>query len=132
MSFELKFLCGDMFPCEESKTVSVCPYPEICPYPGKRDHPSFVNISLTLVIDTSMEISSRVLQHRNPRIWFSFKKNVGIEFWLLFWLLKCWNHLNFVNVSPTLVIGTWLDRFSRALLHGNPPKNYSLFKKCLP
>ena len=43
-----------MFPCEDSKTLSVCPYPE------KRNHPSFVNISPTLVIDTSMERSSRV------------------------------------------------------------------------
>ena len=46
-----------MFPYEDSKTVSVCPYPE------KRNHLSFVNISPTLVIDTSMERSSRVLHH---------------------------------------------------------------------
>ena len=44
-----------MFPCEDSKTLSVCPYPE------KRNHPSFVNVSSTLVIDTSMKMSSRVL-----------------------------------------------------------------------
>ena len=50
-----------MFPCEDSKTVSVCPYPE------ERNHPSFVNISPALVIDTSMERSSRVLQHGNPK-----------------------------------------------------------------
>ena len=43
-----------MFPYEDSKTLSVCPYPE------KRNHPGFVNISPTLVIDTSMERSSRV------------------------------------------------------------------------
>ena len=55
-----------MFPCEDSKTVSVCPYPE------KRNRPGFVNISPTLVIDTSMERSSRVLQHGNP-IFFSIK-----------------------------------------------------------
>ena len=41
-----------MFPCEDSKTASVCPYPE------KINHHSFVNISPTLVIDTSMERSS--------------------------------------------------------------------------
>ena len=57
-----------MFPCEDSKTVSVCPYPE------KRSHLSFVNISPTLVIDTSMERSSRVLHHGNPKNWFSFVK----------------------------------------------------------
>ena len=37
---------------------------------AKTNHPSFANISLTVVIDTSMERSSRVLQHRNPKIWF--------------------------------------------------------------
>ena len=36
---------------EDSEIASVCPYLEICP---------------TLVIDTSMERSSRVLQHGNP------------------------------------------------------------------
>ena len=51
------FLCADMFPYEDSKTVSVCPYPE------KRNRPGFVNISPTLVIDTSMEMCSWVLQH---------------------------------------------------------------------
>ena len=50
-----------MFPCEDSKTVSVCPYPE------KINHHSFVNISPTLVIDTSMERSSRVLHHENQK-----------------------------------------------------------------
>ena len=49
-----------MFPYDVSEILSVCPYPE------KRNHPGFVNISPTLVIDTSMERSSRVLQHGNP------------------------------------------------------------------
>ena len=57
-----------MFPYEDSKTVSVCPYPE------KRIHPSFVNISTTAVIDTSMERSSQVLQHGNQKNAFLFKK----------------------------------------------------------
>ena len=47
---------------EDSKFVSVCLYPE------KRNHPSFVNISPTLVIDTSTERSSRELQHGNPKM----------------------------------------------------------------
>ena len=59
-----------MFPCEDSKTVSVCPYPE------KRYHHSFVNMSPTLVIDTSMERFSRVLQHGNPKIWRKKLKKV--------------------------------------------------------
>ena len=44
------------------KRLSVCPHPE------KRNHYSFVNISPTSVIGASMERSSRVLQHGNPKI----------------------------------------------------------------
>ena len=54
------------------------------------------SISPTLVIDTSMERSSRVLLHRNPKIWFFLKFEIRI-------LTKSWNHLSFVNLSPTLV-----------------------------
>ena len=35
------------------------------------NHHSFVNISPTLVIDTSIGRSSRVLHHGNPKIWIS-------------------------------------------------------------
>ena len=105
-----------MFPCEDSKTVSVCPHPE------KRNRHSFVNVSPTLVIDASMERSSRVLHHGNPKIWFFFFK---FEFWLL---TKSRNHLSFVNISPTLVIDTWMEWSSRVLRHGNP-KMWIFFKK---
>ena len=81
------------------------------------NHHSFVNISPTLVINTSMERSSRVLQHGNPEIWFFFQKSSKFEFWLV---LKSWNHHNFVNISPTLVIDTSMERSSRVLHHGNP------------
>ena len=52
---------------------SVCPSVRlsICPYPEKRNPPSFVNISPTLVIDTSMERSSRV---EIPKFEFFSKK----------------------------------------------------------
>ena len=63
-----------MFSCEDSKTVSVCPYPE------KRNHLSIINISPTLVIDTSMERSSRVLPHRNPKVRFFFQKSSKLNF----------------------------------------------------
>ena len=43
-----------MFPCEDSKFLSVCPYPK------KRNYPSFINIGPTVVIDASMERSSQV------------------------------------------------------------------------
>ena len=42
------------------------------------NHLSIVNIGPTLVIDTSMERSSRVLQHGNIKIWF--KKNSKLNF----------------------------------------------------
>ena len=38
----------------------------------EKNRPGFVNISPTLVIDTSTERSSRVLQHENQKIWFFF------------------------------------------------------------
>ena len=91
----------------------------VCPSvrtPRKHNH-SFVNISPTLVIDTSTERSSRVLHHGNPKIWFFFQKSLKFEFWLS---TKSWNHLSFVNISPTLVIDTSMERSSRVLHHGNP------------
>ena len=72
LNFELNFLCADMFPCEIPKSfLSVCPYPE------KRCHPSFVNISPSLVIGTSIERSSRVLQLGNKILDFLFKKGLN-------------------------------------------------------
>ena len=83
-------------------------------------HLSSVNISPILVIDTSMERSSRVLQHRNPKIWFFFSKKFEMEFWLVFRLvLNSRNHLSFVNISRTLAIDTLMERSSRVLQHGN-------------
>ena len=69
-----------MFPYEDSKSVSVflsvclSVRLSVCPHPEKRNHHSFVNMSPTLVIDTSMERFSRVLHHGNPKIWFFSKK----------------------------------------------------------
>ena len=91
------------------QTVSVYPYPE------KRNHHSFINISPTLVIDTSMERSLQVLHHENTKIWFFFQKSLNFKFWLV---TKSWNHLGFINISPTLVIDTSMERFSRVLQHG--------------
>ena len=65
-----------MFPCEDSKTVSVCPSVRlsVCPHPEKRNPLSFVNISPTIVIDTSMERSSRVLHHEKSIFFYIIKK----------------------------------------------------------
>ena len=88
-------------------------------------HLSFVNISPTLVIDTSMERISQVLQHGNPKIWIFFQKSLKFKFWLL---TKSWNHLSFVNISPTLVIDTSMEWSSQVLSHRNP-KMGKKFKK---
>ena len=50
---------------------------EFYPYPEKRNRPGFIDISPTLVIDTSMERSSRVLQHGNPNF---FQKSFKLNF----------------------------------------------------
>ena len=73
-----------------------------------------------------MERSSRVLRHGNPKIGFFFlQKSSKFEFWLL---TKSWNHLSFVNISPTLVIDTSMEWSSRVLHHGNP-EMWNFFKK---
>ena len=119
LSFELKFFVPACFQNRVCLSVclsvrlSVCL--SLCPHPEKRNHLSFVNISPTLVIDTSTERSSRVLHHGNPKIWYFFKK-VKFEIWLL---TKSWNHISFVNISPTLVIDASTERCSWVLHHGN-------------
>ena len=48
-----------------------------------------------------------------------FLNSSKFEFWLV---TKSWNHFSFVNISPTLVIDTSMERSSRVLHHGNPKK----------
>ena len=52
-------------------------------------------------------------------------KKVEIEFWLV---LEIWNHPSFVNISPTLVIDTSMERSSRVLYH-EKSKFYFIKKK---
>ena len=62
---------------------------------------------------------------------FSLKKygNWVLTCILSLWLVpKCWNHTGFVNICPTVVIGTWMETFSRVLHHGNKNK-FIFFKK---
>ena len=95
----------------------------VCPHPKKRNHHSFVNISqwrsITLVIDASMERSSRVLQHGNPKMWKNFKKFEIDEIVFCpypeFPYAKKRNRPGFVNISPTLAIDTSTERSSRVL-----------------
>ena len=97
-----------MFPCEDSKTVSVCPYPE------KRNHHSFINISPTLVIDTSMERSSRVgtsYSMETQKFEFISKKFKIDEIRFCPYPEKR-NHPGFFNISPTFLIDTLMEMFS--------------------
>ena len=72
-----------------------------------------------------MERSSQVLHDAKPKIWFSFQKSSKFEFWLV---LKSWNNLNFVNISPTLVIDTSMESSSQ-VLHDAKPKIWFFFSK---
>ena len=54
----------------------------VCPSPEKS--PSFINISLSVLIPIWMERSSRVLKHGNLNIWFSFTEKYKLNFDL------CW------------------------------------------
>ena len=56
LSFDMKFFVSKCFHMTILKCVCLS-------LPEKRNHPSFINISHTLIIYTSMERSSRVLQH---------------------------------------------------------------------
>ena len=69
--------CEFFFKKLEIDEIEFCPYPEF-PYAEKGNRPGFVNISPTLVIDTSMERYSRVLQHGNQK--FDFFLKFEIEF----------------------------------------------------
>ena len=130
MSFELKFfmcLRVSIWGFRNRVWLSVCLSPE------KRNHPSFVNISPTEVFVTSIERSSRVLQHGNPKIWFYFHKRSKLKLDLYFDMLKCWNHLSFVNISPTVVIDSlihqWKGLHEYLLQHGNPKIWFSFQKR---
>ena len=78
-------------------SLSLCP--SVCPYPEKRNHPSFVNISPPLVIDTSI-INGKVFTSTTGWNLIFFRK-FEIEFWLVYRLvLKSWNHLIFSISVP--------------------------------
>ena len=95
------------------------------------NHLSFVDISPTLVIDTSMEWSSRVLHHGNPKMWIFFKKLEinEIEFcpYPEFPYAEKRNRPGFVNISPTSVIDTSTKRSSSTTTW--EPKIWFFFQK---
>ena len=117
-NFELwvEIFCADMFPYEDSKILSVCPYPE------KRNHPGFVNISPTLVIIHQWK---GVLEHYSMKT-----QKVNLK------KIQKLPKLNFVHtlsvctlrkeitlsssICPTLVFDMLMERWSRVLQHWNP------------
>ena len=91
-----------MFPYEDSKTVSV--HSSI---PRKRNHPGFVNISPTLVIDTSMEKVFKSTTTLKPKKQIFFPKMFEFEFCLY---PEERNQPGFVIISPTLLIDPSMER----------------------
>ena len=97
-----------------------CPKFKFWPVMKSWNHLSFVDISPTLVIDTSMERSSwvptTVWKPKNLTLFFKKVQN-----WIILWLvLTSWNLFIFVNISPSSVIDTSTERSSTVLQHGNP------------
>ena len=109
--------------------LSVYPYA----YLKKRNHPSFVNISPTVVNDTWMEKSLRVLQQGNPRTLFSKKGLNWIFTCSYFYLCRSAsekrNHPGFINISLSVINDTSMERSSRVLHHGNPKHLIFFIKK---
>ena len=66
-----------LFPDDDSEILSV--HLSVRPYPNKRNHLSFVNISPTLAINTSVEKSSKYYSMESQQFDFIFKKG-EIEF----------------------------------------------------
>ena len=116
LNFELwvEFFCVPTCFCMRIPKPCLSVGPSVCLYPEKRNHPSLVNISPTLVNDTSMEMFSRVLLHGNPKNWISFKKRSKFNFDL------CWRAEITLASSISvlhLVNDTWMERSSRILYH---------------
>ena len=117
------FLCADMFPYDYSKTVSVClsVRPSVFPsvhlsvprekkLPWLRQYQSYIS---NWYINRNVFTSTTPWK---PKIFLKNQNSLKFEFWLV---TKSWNHLSFVNISPTLVIDTSMERYSRVLQHWN-------------
>ena len=80
-----------------------------------------------IVIDTWMERSSSVLATPwKAKTLIFFSQSLKFESWFV---TKSWNHLSFVNISPTLVINTSMERSSQVLATACKPKNLIFFLK---
>ena len=96
-----------MFPCERIPKTCLSVHTS----KKKNHHTGFVNISPTLVIDTSMERSSRVLQHGNPKFWFFFSK---VRNWILSvsrekkspWLRQYQSYISYRDINGKVFTST--------------------------
>ena len=57
----------------------------------------------TFVIDTSMDRSSRVMQHGNPKFWIFFPKSLKFNFYLYFYLCR-WAE---ITLASSISIHQW-------------------------
>ena len=92
-------------------------------YP-KRNHPSFIIISPTVVIETLMKRSSRVLQHENPKIRFSFQKRSKLIVDL------CWSAE--ITLASSISVINWKVLTSTTAWEIGNPKNWFFLRTCLP
>ena len=80
-----------------------------------RQYQSYSNYSTNWYTNGKVFTSATTWKRKNLNF---FSKKVEIEFWLVFcFILESWNHLAFVNISPTLVIDTRMERSSQVLYH---------------
>ena len=88
---------------------------------------SYCNVNSKLLLLQQLIMHPRPLgeAYSDRQLTLNFELWVEIEFWFVFW-----HHPTYVNISPTLVIGKWLERVLRVLQRGNP-KIHCRFKKIL-
>ena len=91
-----------------------------------------LKISPTVVIDTSIESSSWVVEYycmKTLKSDFLLKKRSKLNFDLK--VLKCWNHPSFINISPTVVINSYMIGYVFMRITAWKPKKLILFLKIL-
>ena len=79
--------------------------------PELRQYQSYISNNLNWYINGKVFTSTTPLKPKNLNF---FQKCLKFEFWLV---TKRWNHLSFVNISPTLVIDASMERSSQVLQH---------------
>ena len=123
MSFELKFfvcryvsIWGFQNRVCLSVRLSVCPsvhlsVPREKKSPWLRQYQSYIS---DWYINGKVFTSTKTWKLKKFILFFKSSK---FKFGLV---TKSWNHLRFVNISPTLVIDTSMEKSSRVLQQGNP------------